>query len=329
MLLKAADGVVEVVGGALLLIVSPSTIERIARRLTAHELSEDPHDRIAQFILHTTNHLSSGATLLASVYLLSHGASKVVLVAFVLRDRLWAYPWLIGLLGVFIAYQLYVLIFVRFSWGLGVLAWLHPGREAPRTSRPAKSPDGPESRGHLEAAACFDDWALGRGTLPARGARLAGVLCGPGGQAGLGLARRRGSGARSVRLGWARLLLLPDLAVVGHLGVGHSNREAQGFEDLPACRDHPGRAHDRRNRDHDSLEVVGGDPAVRGGLGVGEVGDRRCVHRDQGGHPREHQLARRKRIVRDRCGGDVGKCVKDRCFGGHEVLLGYCGTRGC
>ena len=56
MLLKAADGVLESVAGALLLIVSPSTIDRIARRLTAHELSEYPHDRISHVILQTTDH---------------------------------------------------------------------------------------------------------------------------------------------------------------------------------------------------------------------------------------------------------------------------------
>lgn len=131
MLLKAADGVLEIIGGTVLLIVTPSTIDRIARQLTAHELSQDPHDRIAQFILHTTGHLSSGATLFAAVYLLSHGVAKVVLVVLVMRDKLWAYPWLIALLGAFIAYQLYVLIFVAFSWSLTaltafdvVLVWL-------------------------------------------------------------------------------------------------------------------------------------------------------------------------------------------------------------
>jgi uncharacterized membrane protein len=121
LLLKAADGVLEIVGGALLLFVPPSTIDRIARALTAHELSEDPQDRLAHYILHTTGHLSSGATLFAAVYLLSHGVSKVVLVVLVLRDKLWAYPWLIALLGVFIVYQLYVLVFVKFSWSLTAL----------------------------------------------------------------------------------------------------------------------------------------------------------------------------------------------------------------
>ncbi len=121
LLLKAADGVLEIIGGALLLIVSPSTIDRIARSLTSHELSEDPHDRLAHYLLTTTGHLSSGATVFAAVYLLSHGVSKLVLVALVLRDKLWAYPWLIALLGAFIAYQLYVLVFVKFSWGLTAL----------------------------------------------------------------------------------------------------------------------------------------------------------------------------------------------------------------
>jgi uncharacterized membrane protein len=129
--LKAADGVIEIIAGVLLLFITPTTIERISRAVTAYELGEDPHDRLAQYILHTTEHLSSGTTLFGAVYLLSHGLSKVVLVALVLRSKLWAYPWLIALLGVFIIYQLYVVIFVKFSWGLTaltafdlVLVWL-------------------------------------------------------------------------------------------------------------------------------------------------------------------------------------------------------------
>jgi uncharacterized membrane protein len=121
MVLKAADGVLEIIAGALLLFLSPSTIDRLAHWVTAHELSQDPHDRIAHFILNTTGHLSSGTTLFGAVYLLSHGVAKVVLVGFVLRDKLWAYPWLIALLGVFILYQLYVIVLVKFSWGLAAL----------------------------------------------------------------------------------------------------------------------------------------------------------------------------------------------------------------
>src|SRR5216684_4932490 len=96
-----------------------------------HELSEDPHDLIARYLLHTTAHLSHGTTVFGAIYLLSHGIAKIVLVALVLKDKLWAYPWLIGLLLAFIAYQLYRITAVHFSIGLALLtvfdaflAWL-------------------------------------------------------------------------------------------------------------------------------------------------------------------------------------------------------------
>ena len=121
LVLKGLDGVLEVAGGILLLFLSPHAIEHIVRMLTAHELSEDPHDVIARYLVHSTGHLSSGITLFGAIYLLSHGIAKIVLVALVLRDKLWAYPWLIVLLLVFIAYQIYRLAWVHFSIGLTAL----------------------------------------------------------------------------------------------------------------------------------------------------------------------------------------------------------------
>jgi hypothetical protein len=52
--LKGLDGVLEVAGGILLLLLSPQAIQHLARVLTAHELSEDPHELIARYLLHTT-----------------------------------------------------------------------------------------------------------------------------------------------------------------------------------------------------------------------------------------------------------------------------------
>jgi len=121
LVLKGLDGILEVAGGVLLLFLSPDAIEHIVRRLTAEELSEDPHDLIANYLLHSTSHLSSGITLFGAIYLLSHGIAKIVLVALVLRDKLWAYPWLIALLLAFIGYQIYRLAWVHFSVGLTAL----------------------------------------------------------------------------------------------------------------------------------------------------------------------------------------------------------------
>ena len=68
--------------------------------------------------------------LFGAVYLLAHGLVKVVLVVALLKNQLWAYPWTIAFLGVFIVYQLYRLS-LRASVGLTVLtifdafiAWL-------------------------------------------------------------------------------------------------------------------------------------------------------------------------------------------------------------
>jgi len=118
--LKGLDGVLELIGGVLLLVVTPSQIGAIARILTQHELVEDPNDFIANTVLNFTSHLDISTSLFGAVYLLLHGLVKVVLVWAVLRDRLWAYPWMIAFLIAFIAYQSYQLI-LSFSWGLLLL----------------------------------------------------------------------------------------------------------------------------------------------------------------------------------------------------------------
>jgi uncharacterized membrane protein len=105
--LKAIDGVLETVGGVVLLFVSPASINHLVRWATAHELAQDPHDFIARHLLHSASQLSSGSTLYAAVYLLVHGVSKVVLIFFVVKGKLWAYPWLFALLIAFIVYQTY------------------------------------------------------------------------------------------------------------------------------------------------------------------------------------------------------------------------------
>ncbi|HVB77458.1 MAG TPA: DUF2127 domain-containing protein, partial [Candidatus Nitrosotalea sp.] len=92
--LKGLDGVLEVTGGVILLLVSPSTIDRVTQTLTQHELSEDPHDFIANHLLHATGALTGASLRFGAAYLLSHGLVKIVLVAALLRNKLWAYPWM-------------------------------------------------------------------------------------------------------------------------------------------------------------------------------------------------------------------------------------------
>jgi uncharacterized membrane protein len=106
-ILKGLDGLLELIGGLLLLFVGPATINHLIARLTQHELNEDPHDLIATHLMRFGNGLTGAAVTFAAVYLLVHGAVKVFLVVALLRNKLWAYPWLIITLIVFIGYQLY------------------------------------------------------------------------------------------------------------------------------------------------------------------------------------------------------------------------------
>ena len=116
-ILKGLNGALELVGGLLLLLISPSTINNIIIAITQGELSEDPRDFVASHLILAANHLSGSPTIFGAIYLLSHGAVKIVLVIAVLKNKIWAYPWMIGFLLVFILYQLYRITFAP-SFGL-------------------------------------------------------------------------------------------------------------------------------------------------------------------------------------------------------------------
>jgi uncharacterized membrane protein len=141
--LKGIDGVLETIGGALLWLIPPSAMNAIVRVCSQHELSRDPQDFIAVQLLRASETLLSGGNrLFASLYLLSHGATKVVLVVALWMDALWAYPLTIFVFAAFSAYQMYqyshthsvaMLLLTIFDVGLIYLTWLEwREREAER-----------------------------------------------------------------------------------------------------------------------------------------------------------------------------------------------------
>jgi uncharacterized membrane protein len=107
LMFKFLDGLVETIGGILLLLANPAQINHLAERLTRGELSQDPHDFIASHILKTAHHLTGSALIFGALYLLSHGVVKLILVVEVWRDHLWAYAALIAVTALFVIYQLY------------------------------------------------------------------------------------------------------------------------------------------------------------------------------------------------------------------------------
>ena len=120
LIVKLADGVLELIGGAVLLVMTPGQIQTAVAAVTRGELAEDPNDLVANLLVRYAGQLNVSLTVFGAWYLLVHGVVKVLLVAAVLRDHLWAYPWLIGFLVAFIGFQGYELV-VHYSWGLLLL----------------------------------------------------------------------------------------------------------------------------------------------------------------------------------------------------------------
>ena len=118
--LKGLDGALEIIGGLLLLTISHPHLSALVRQLTQHELSEDPHDLVAGYLVSLSRGLTAGGQLFGAMYLLTHGVTKLALVAALLKRRLWAYPTAMGIFGLFAAYQVYRYTFTH-SWYLILL----------------------------------------------------------------------------------------------------------------------------------------------------------------------------------------------------------------
>jgi uncharacterized membrane protein len=106
-LFKGAHALIECIGGAVLAFVSTERIKAMVNAFTQTELIENRSDFIALHLLGFAQHFSVSSQHFYAFYLLSHGLTKAILVACLLRNKLWAYPASLYVLGLFIAYQLY------------------------------------------------------------------------------------------------------------------------------------------------------------------------------------------------------------------------------
>jgi uncharacterized membrane protein len=118
-LLKGAHALLECLGGASLALIGTDTIANFANGLAQYGLRKNSDDFIATHLLAWGQNFSVTTKNFYAFYLLSHGIIKLLLVAGLLRGKLWSYPASLIVLGLFIVYQLY-----RFSYthGIGLIA---------------------------------------------------------------------------------------------------------------------------------------------------------------------------------------------------------------
>ena len=107
LLFKGIDSVLEIIGGILLHLLNPSRLNKLTIILTQNELSEDPKDIIANALLALSSNFSIDAQSFGVFYLLTHGIIKCIIVLLLWQRKLWAYPFSIVVLVLFIVYQVY------------------------------------------------------------------------------------------------------------------------------------------------------------------------------------------------------------------------------
>ncbi|MCX6780020.1 MAG: DUF2127 domain-containing protein [Candidatus Magasanikbacteria bacterium] len=113
---KGINALIEIISGISLYFLSNEKIVRIVVLITNDELSEDPRDRVARFLLRSAEQLSVSSHLFGSIYLLAHGVIKLGLIVALLNRKLWAYPLAIIVFGLFIVYQLYRFAYSHSPW---------------------------------------------------------------------------------------------------------------------------------------------------------------------------------------------------------------------
>ena len=106
-LIKGIDGILEILGGIIMIFLSPIRVSQIVTFVTQKELAEDPTDLISNYLVKLSSSFTINSQYFAVFYFVSHGLIKLILVILLWKRKIWAYPLAIVSLMLFIIYQLY------------------------------------------------------------------------------------------------------------------------------------------------------------------------------------------------------------------------------
>jgi len=107
LLIKGLNALIEILSGFFIWFVNKAFIITLFLNLTQNELSDDPKDYLANFIVNTASTFSTSSQSFFAGYLIIHGLIKIFLIVGLFRKKLWAYPVSIFIFTFFIIYQFY------------------------------------------------------------------------------------------------------------------------------------------------------------------------------------------------------------------------------
>ena len=105
--IKSFFGFFEILTGIVFAISGKAIVSNLLLWLTQQEVSEDPHDSIANYIISVANNYSEGSYIFSILYLIFHGFVNIFLAIALLKNKIWAYPWALSGFSIFTIYQIY------------------------------------------------------------------------------------------------------------------------------------------------------------------------------------------------------------------------------
>ena len=108
--LKGVLALTEILAGTIIVFINPAAIGNAIVALIQDELADEPTSFLALHTLPLAEQFALAPKLFLALYLLSRGLIKLGLVIALLRNKLWAYPAALAVMGLFMIYQLIEII---------------------------------------------------------------------------------------------------------------------------------------------------------------------------------------------------------------------------
>lgn len=109
-ILKGINGIIESIGGLILLFTNSQVISRYLKLIFNHELENDPSDKVVNFLINYFQNISQHTQVFAATYILLHGIMNLFLFSMVWKKKIHAYPIVVVIMSLLVIYQI-----IRFS----------------------------------------------------------------------------------------------------------------------------------------------------------------------------------------------------------------------
>jgi uncharacterized membrane protein len=107
LVVKTINALIEIIGGCLMILINHARLNQFIWLVALNELHEDPKDLFMNIITSAGQNLSINAQHSIAIYLLLNGITKFSVIVLLWRQKIWAYPLEVVLVGLFVIYETY------------------------------------------------------------------------------------------------------------------------------------------------------------------------------------------------------------------------------